>query len=43
MLLILLSILANNGEVDETDFAKRLHEWMLHGFPQFGDIGIILI
>ena len=39
MLLILLSIVSNNGQVDEKDFAKRLQDWMKKGFPNLGDQG----
>ena len=39
MLLIMLSVIENNGIVDEKDFAKRLHDWMLKGFPELGDPG----
>lgn len=39
MLLILQSIVANKGTVDEKDFAKRLHNWMKQGFPELGDGG----
>ncbi|XP_011410575.2 PREDICTED: uncharacterized protein LOC105316948 [Amphimedon queenslandica] len=39
MLLILLSVVENNGIVDEKDFARRLRDWMLKGFPELGDPG----
>ena len=39
MLLILLSILSKEGKVDEKDFAKRLQDWMIKGFPELGDQG----
>ncbi|XP_070193003.1 ADP-ribosyl-[dinitrogen reductase] glycohydrolase-like [Littorina saxatilis] len=38
MLLILLSLLDQRGETDVKDFAGRLKNWMLHGFPEFGDL-----
>ena len=40
MLLILLSIVANEGKINEKDFAKRLQDWMKEGFPELGDYGI---
>ena len=40
MLLILLSIVANEGKINEKDFAKRLQDWMREGFPELGDHGI---
>ena len=39
MLLILLSIVENEGRVDKLDFARRMVEWMKKGFPELGDIG----
>ena len=39
MLLILLGIVENNGHVDRLDFAKRIHDWMKHGFSELGDVG----
>lgn len=39
MLLIMLSIIDNNGKVDYLDFAKRLRKWLTSGFPELGDIG----
>jgi hypothetical protein len=33
------SLFANDGEVDEVDFAKRLYYWIRHGFPELGDLG----
>lgn len=40
MLLILLMIVEGNRAVDQVDFAKRLYNWMRHGFPEFGDRGM---
>ncbi|XP_061178913.1 uncharacterized protein LOC133187526 [Saccostrea echinata] len=43
MLLVLDSILAWAGVVDELDFAKRLKEWSERGYPELGDTeGIVL-
>lgn len=39
MLLILLSIVENKGRVDKLDFARRMREWMMKGFPELGDVG----
>ena len=41
MLLIMLMLIERNGGVDQRDFAARLHNWMLHGFKEFGDLGMI--
>ena len=41
MLLIMLSIIANEGRVDHIDFAQRIHKWMNEGFKEFGDIGTL--
>lgn len=40
MLLILLSIIDNNGALEKKDFAKRMQEWMQKGFPELGDAGL---
>lgn len=43
MLLVLDSVLAWAGVVDELDFAKRLKDWCQRGYPELGDSeGIIL-
>jgi len=39
MLLILQMIVERGGSVDGLDFARRIHGWMKHGFPEFGDVG----
>lgn len=39
MLLILQMIIELNGRVDRLDYAKRIQNWMHHGFPEFGDVG----
>ena len=39
MLLIMLMLIEKKGKVDQLDFAARLHNWMLHGFAEFGDLG----
>lgn len=39
MLLIMLMLIERNGEVSQKDFAARVHNWMLHGFKEFGDLG----
>lgn len=39
MLLIMLMLIENKGRVDQLDFASRLHNWMCHGFTEFGDLG----
>ena len=39
MLLILLSIVENNGQVDKIDFAKRMLNWKKSGFAELGDVG----
>ncbi|XP_072027621.1 uncharacterized protein [Amphiura filiformis] len=39
MALVLDSILQWAGVVDELDFAKRLHHWGHHGYPELGDTG----
>ena len=36
-ILILDSIVRNNGNCDEYDFAQRLYFWLGHGFPEVGD------
>jgi hypothetical protein len=38
MLLILDTLFAHGGEVEEADFAKRLFYWTEHGFPELGDL-----
>ena len=43
MLLILLSIVSNGGQVDEKDFASKLRNWMFHGFSELGDQGQLLV
>ncbi|XP_048739714.2 uncharacterized protein LOC125654015 [Ostrea edulis] len=43
MLLVLDSVLAWAGVVDELDFAKRLKDWCQRGYPELGDNeGIVL-
>ncbi|XP_060079760.1 ADP-ribosyl-[dinitrogen reductase] glycohydrolase-like [Ylistrum balloti] len=37
MILILLSIVENQGTVDPFDFARRIKDWGLKGFPELGD------
>lgn len=39
MLLIMLMLIEKEGQVDQLDFAAKIHNWMLHGFQEFGDIG----
>lgn len=39
MLLILLMLIEKGGKVDQLDFAAKIHNWMLHGFEEFGDLG----
>lgn len=39
MLLILQSVVENNGRVDRLDFARRILHWMKHGFQELGDYG----
>ena len=39
MLLILQMIVDNDGRVDRLDFARRIQNWMHHGFSEFGDLG----
>lgn len=42
-LLVLDSVLAWAGVVDELDFAKRLKDWCQRGYPELGDNeGIVL-
>ncbi|XP_052085314.1 ADP-ribosylarginine hydrolase Tri1-like [Mytilus californianus] len=38
MLLILQSILSQNGEVDPLDFSRKLMEWNEKGFPELNDV-----
>ena len=42
MLLIMLMLIERHGEVNQKDFAARLHNWMLHGFKEFGDLGVYI-
>lgn len=43
MVLVLDCIISWAGVVDELDFARRLHNWILKGFPELGDTeGIVL-
>ncbi|KAK6175936.1 hypothetical protein SNE40_014310 [Patella caerulea] len=37
MILLLQSLVENNGEIVPIDFAKRLMDWTEHGFPELGD------
>ncbi|OWF39517.1 uncharacterized protein LOC110464941 isoform X2 [Mizuhopecten yessoensis] len=37
MILIFLSIIDNNGKVDPIDFARRIKNWGLKGFPELGN------
>ena len=39
MLLILLMIVQSGGQVDKLDFARRIQDWMNHGFKELGDYG----
>lgn len=39
MLLILLSLVDNKGQVNVQDFAEKLRNWMLHGIQELGDTG----
>lgn len=39
MILILLSLVANNGQMDPVDYAKRLKRWCKEGFKELGDYG----
>ena len=39
LLLILQMIVDLNGTVDKVDFARRIQNWMIHGFQELGDIG----
>lgn len=39
MLLIMLSLVDNKGQVNVRDFATRLQRWMREGFPELGDLG----
>ena len=41
MLLILQMIVEKHGQVDIIDFARRMHNWMNHGFQELGDIGSV--
>lgn len=38
MLLILISLVDNAGQVNLQDFAGKLKNWMLHGFSDLGDL-----
>lgn len=38
MLLILISLVDNAGQVNLQDFAGKLKNWMLHGFRDLGDL-----
>ena len=42
MLLIMMMLIERNGQVDQLDFAKRIHNWMTSGFKELGDIGTYL-
>lgn len=35
----MLMIIEKRGEVDQLDFAAKIHNWMLHGFEELGDVG----
>lgn len=39
LILIMQSLLANDMKVNLCDFAKRLKNWMKHGFAELGDFG----
>jgi len=39
LILILETILENNGQVSEIIFAKKLRDWVHNGFPDLGDSG----
>ena len=39
MLLVLQSIVDNGGRAERLDFARRLNDWMIFGFPELGDVG----
>eukprot|EP00455_Lapot_gusevi_P057464 TRINITY_DN9803_c0_g1_i2.p1 TRINITY_DN9803_c0_g1~~TRINITY_DN9803_c0_g1_i2.p1 ORF type:complete len:391 (-),score=44.94 TRINITY_DN9803_c0_g1_i2:29-1201(-) len=38
-LLLLRSMVRSNGEANPEDFALRLRDWMMRGFPELGDTG----
>lgn len=37
MILIMRSLVDTNGKPDHNDFAKKLLDWIHHGFPELGD------
>ncbi|EGC31470.1 hypothetical protein DICPUDRAFT_39887 [Dictyostelium purpureum] len=37
MILVMESIIENNGKVDEVHFAKKLQKWVIGGFSELGD------
>lgn len=39
MILILLSLLDNNGKMEPVDFAKKMRIWSRKGFAELGDMG----
>ena len=41
MLLIMMMLIEKGGKVDQLDFAAKVHNWMLHGFEEFGDLGML--
>ena len=40
MLLIMLMLTEKGGKIDQLDFAAKIHNWMLHGFQELGDLGM---
>ena len=39
MLVTLQSVVNSEGTADRLDFARRLNDWMIFGFPELGDVG----
>ena len=39
MILILRTLVENNGKFDEKDFARKLKHWVRHGYSELGDTG----
>lgn len=40
MLLIMMMLTEKGGKIDQLDFAAKIHNWMLHGFQELGDLGM---
>ncbi len=38
LILVMLSLMENNNQINKIDIAKKIHHWKSHGFEELGDI-----